>query len=44
MLAVRWYQRFGLSYRDVEDVISQRRVGVDHVTIFWWIPSASVCS
>jgi transposase-like protein len=37
MLAVRWYQRFGLSYRDVEDLISQRRLGVDHVTIFWWI-------
>jgi hypothetical protein len=33
VLAVRWYLRFGLSYRDVEDLLAERGVEVDHVTI-----------
>lgn len=33
MLAVRWYLRFGLSYRDVEELLAQRSVQIDHVTI-----------
>ena len=32
MLAVRWYLRFGLSYRDVEELLAERGVEVDHVT------------
>ena len=34
MLAVRWYLRFGLSYRDVEELLAERGVEVDHVTIY----------
>jgi transposase-like protein len=30
-LAVRWYLRFGLSYRDVEELLAERGVEVDHV-------------
>jgi transposase-like protein len=36
-LAVRWYLRFGLSYRDVEELLAERGVEVDQVTIFRWV-------
>jgi transposase len=35
-VAVRWYLRFGLSYRDVEELLVERGVEVDHVTIYRW--------
>lgn len=34
MLAVRWYLRYGLSYRDVEELLAERGIEVDHVTIY----------
>ena len=37
LLAVRWYLRFGLSYRDVEELLAERGVEVDHVTILRWV-------
>jgi transposase-like protein len=37
MLAVRWYLRFGLSFRDVEELLAERGVQVDHVTIYRWV-------
>ena len=37
VLAVRWYLRFGLSYRDVEELLGERGVEVDHVTIYRWV-------
>ena len=36
-LAVRWYLRFGLSYRDVEELLAERGVEVDHVTVYRWV-------
>ena len=36
-LAVRWYLRFGLSYRDVEELLAERGVEVDHVSIYRWV-------
>ena len=36
-LAVRWYLRFGLSYRDVEELLAERGVEVDHTTLFRWV-------
>jgi transposase, IS6 family len=36
-LAVRWYLRYGLSYRDVEELLAERGVEVDHVTVFRWV-------
>jgi transposase, IS6 family len=36
-LAVRWYLRFGLSYRDVEELLAERSIEVDHVTIYRWV-------
>src|SRR5947207_13257844 len=37
VLAVRWYLRYGLSYRDVEELLAERGVQVDHVTIYRWV-------
>jgi transposase, IS6 family len=37
VLAVRWYLRFGLSYRDLEELLTERDVEVDHVTIYRWV-------
>lgn len=33
MLAVRWYLRYGLSYRDLEELLVERGIDVDHVTL-----------
>jgi transposase-like protein len=32
MLAVRWYLRYGQSYREVEELLTERDIAVDHVT------------
>ena len=37
LLAVRWYLRFGSSYRDVEELLAERGADVDHITIFRWV-------
>jgi hypothetical protein len=37
VLAVRWYLRFGLSYRDLEELLAERGVEVDHVTLYQWV-------
>jgi hypothetical protein len=37
VLAVRWYLHFGLSYRDVEELLAERGIDVDHVTIYRWV-------
>ena len=35
--AVRWYLMFPISYRDLELMLLDRGVEVDHTTIFRWI-------
>src|SRR5258705_9152981 len=37
VVAVRWYLRYGLSYRDVEELLVERGVEVDHLTVFRWV-------
>ena len=37
MLAVRWYLRYRPSYRDLEELLAERGVEVDHVTLFRWV-------
>ena len=37
VLAVRWYLRYGLSYRDLEQLLAERGVLVDHVTVYRWV-------
>jgi transposase-like protein len=36
LLSVRWYLRYGLSYR-VRSHIHERGIDVDHVTLFRWV-------
>ena len=39
MIAVsgRWYLRYGLSHRDAGELLAERGVTVDHVTIYRWV-------
>jgi IS6 family transposase len=37
MVAVRWYLRCNLSYRDVEELLAERSIDVDHVTVYRWV-------
>jgi transposase, IS6 family len=37
VLCVRWYLRFGLSFRNLEDMMAERNLHVDHVTIWRWV-------
>jgi IS6 family transposase len=37
VLAVRWYLRFALSYRDVEELLVERGVEVDHLRVDRWV-------
>jgi hypothetical protein len=36
VVAVRWYLCYGLSYRDVEELLAERGIEVDHVTVYRW--------
>ena len=35
--AVRWYCKYGISYRDLEEMLFERGVSVDHSTIYRWV-------
>ena len=37
VMAVRWYLRFGLSNRYVEELLAERGIEVDHVTVYRWV-------
>ena len=37
VLAVRWYLRYGLCYRDVGELLAERDIDVDHVTVYRWV-------
>jgi hypothetical protein len=32
-----WYLRFSLSYRDIEELLPERELSVDHVTVWRWV-------
>lgn len=34
---VRWYCKYGISYRDLEEMMLERGIEVDHTTLFRWI-------
>ena len=36
-VAVRWYLRYGLPYRDAEELLAERGITVDHVTVYRWV-------
>jgi hypothetical protein len=37
IVAVRWYLRYALCYRDVEELVAERGIEVDHVTVLRWV-------
>jgi len=37
LFCVRWYLRYSLTYRDLEELMSERGLSVDHVTIWRWV-------
>jgi transposase, IS6 family len=36
VLCVPWYLRFGLSFRNLEEIMAERSLTIDHVTIWRW--------
>ena len=37
LLCVRWYCRYQLIYRDLEEMMHERGLSVDHTTVFRWV-------
>ena len=37
LCAVRWYLRYSLSYRDVEELLEERGLETDHTTVWRWV-------
>jgi len=37
MMAMRWYLLYSLSYREVEELLLERGVKVDHSTVQRWV-------
>jgi transposase-like protein len=35
--AVRWYCKYGISYRELEEMLEERGIQVDHTTIYRWV-------
>jgi IS6 family transposase len=36
LLCVRWYGKYGISYRDLEEMMAERGIAVDHTTLYRW--------
>jgi transposase, IS6 family len=37
VLCVRWYLRYSLSYRDLEELMAERGLSLDHSTVARWV-------
>jgi IS6 family transposase len=37
--AVLWYNKYGISYRELQEMLAERGVNVDHSTIYRWVQS-----
>ena len=37
LCAVRWYLRYSLSLREVEELLEERGLNVDHTTVWRWV-------
>ena len=37
LLCVRWYLRYALSHRDLEEMMNERGLSLDHTTIYRWV-------
>ncbi|OAJ33216.1 hypothetical protein A0O36_02586 [Piscirickettsiaceae bacterium NZ-RLO1] len=36
-MAIRWYVAYTLSYRDIEELMAERAIQVNHSTIHRWV-------
>ncbi|WP_435890928.1 hypothetical protein [Legionella longbeachae] len=34
---VRWYCKYGISYRDLEEMMAERGLEIDHTTLYRWV-------
>jgi len=37
LLCVRWYLRYSLSYRDLQELMMERGLAIDHTTVWRWV-------
>ena len=37
LLNVRWYLKYALSYKNLEEIMAERGIKVDHTTIMRWV-------
>ncbi|USQ15537.1 IS6 family transposase (plasmid) [Legionella lytica] len=37
MQCVRWYCKYGISYRDLEEMMAERGMTIDHTTVYRWV-------
>jgi putative transposase len=37
LLRVRWYVAYSLSLRDLEEMMAERAIGIDHSTVHRWV-------
>ena len=37
LLCVRWYLAYGLSLRNLEEMMAERGISVDHATVHRWV-------
>jgi IS6 family transposase len=37
LLCVRWYCKYGISYRDLEEMMAERGIAVAHPTLYRWV-------
>ena len=35
--AVRWYCKYGINYRELQEMLAERSVNIDHTTIYRWV-------
>ncbi len=35
--AVRWYCKYGISYRELQEMLAERGVNAGHTTIYRWV-------
>lgn len=36
-VALRWYLRYGMFYRDIGELLAERGIEIDHVTVYRWL-------
>jgi len=41
LMTVRWYVAYSLSYRDIEGLMLERGLPIDHTTVYRWVATYS---